>query len=112
MNTIIQVLVFFLIVLAITKPLGLFMYRVFSGERTLLSPVLRPVERGIYRVSGVDETQEMRWPPYTVALMLFSLVGLLISYTVLRLQHGLPFNPQGLGNLEPRLAFNTAVSFT
>src|SRR4051794_28947801 len=112
MNAVVEDLVFFLIVLTITKPLGLYMYRVFDGERTVLSPLLRPVERGIYWAGGVDETQEMRWTTYTVALLLFSLVGLLITYAVLRLQHGLPLNPQGLASLEPRLAFNTAVSFT
>jgi K+-transporting ATPase ATPase A chain len=111
-NAVIQDLLFFLIILALTKPLGLHMYRIFSGERTFLAPVLRPVERGIYRVTGVNETQEMRWTTYTVAIILFSAVSLLISYFVMRVQHGLPFNPQDLGNVEPRLAFNTAVSFT
>src|SRR4051812_38310454 len=112
MNTVVQDLVFFVIILAITKPLGLYMFKIFSGERTFLSPVLRPVERATYRVTGVDETQEMRWTTYTVALILFSVVSLLISYFILRLQHGLPFNPQDLANVEPRLAFNTAISFT
>jgi K+-transporting ATPase ATPase A chain len=111
-NAVIQDLVFFLIILALTKPLGLYMYKIFAGERTFLSPVLRPVERGIYRVTGVNEEQEMRWTTYTVAIVLFSAISLLVSYLVMRVQRGLPFNPQDLANVEPRLAFNTAVSFT
>jgi K+-transporting ATPase ATPase A chain len=88
------------------------MARLFAGESTFMSPVLRPVERGIYRATGVDETHEMRWTTYAVALLLFNLIGLLLTYLILRIQHGLPFNPEDLGNVEPQLAFNTAVSFT
>ncbi len=112
MYAIIQIVVYFGILLALTKPIGLYMYRIFGGERVFLSPILRPVERGIYRATGVDESKEMRWTTYTVAMLLFSLVGLLMTYVILRLQSGLPWNPADLANLEPRLAFNTAVSFT
>ena len=112
MYAIIQIDVYFGILLALTKPIGLYKYRIFGGERVFLSPILRPVERGIYRATGVDESKEMRWTTYTVAMLLFSLVGLLMTYVILRLQSGLPWNPADLANLEPRLAFNTAVSFT
>jgi K+-transporting ATPase ATPase A chain len=111
-SAVIQDGVYFLILLLLTKPLGLFMYRVFNGERTFLHPVLQPVERGIYRLTGVDETHEMRWTTYTVAMLVFNLCGLLLTYAIERLQGILPFNPQGLPGVEPRLAFNTAVSFT
>jgi len=109
---ILQIVVFFLLLLALTKPLGVYMARIFSNERTLLSPVLGPIERGIYRVSGVDETKEQRWTVYAAAMLIFNLVALLMTYVVLRLQHVLPLNPQGFDPLKPDLAFNTAVSFT
>src|SRR5262245_45082761 len=112
MNVIIQDAVYFILILAITKPIGAYMYRIFTGEKTLLTPVLKPVERGIYRITGVDESQEMRWTTYTVAMLLFSAVGMLITYFVLRLQHSLPLNPTDLPNVESRLSFNTAASFT
>jgi K+-transporting ATPase ATPase A chain len=112
MNAIIQDVIYFVLLLAITKPIGLYMYRIFNGDKTPLSPVLRPVEWGIYRVTGVDEQQEMRWTTYSVAMLLFSVVGMLATYLILRVQHGLPLNPQDLPNVEPRLAFNTAASFT
>jgi K+-transporting ATPase ATPase A chain len=112
MNAIIQDTIYFVLLLPITKPIGLYMYRLFNGMNTPLTPVLRPVERGIYRVTGVDEEQEMRWTTYTVAMLLFSAVGMLATYLILRVQHGLPFNPQDLPNVESRLSFNTAASFT
>lgn len=112
MNAVLQIGTFCLIILLITKPLGIYLQRVFAGERTLLSPGLRPVERGFYRLAGVDETREMRWTTYTVATLLFSLVGMLATYSLLRVQSGLPWNPQNLADVEPRLAFNTAASFT
>jgi K+-transporting ATPase ATPase A chain len=111
-SAIIQNGVYFLILLLLTKPLGLFMYQVFNGERTFLHPVLSPVERGLYRLTGVDEEREMPWTTYAVAMLIFNLFGLLLTYAVERLQGGLPFNPQGLPGVEERLAFNTAVSFT
>jgi potassium-transporting ATPase potassium-binding subunit len=103
---------YFLLVLAVTKPLGLFMRRVFSGERTFLDPLLRPVERLVYRIGGVDETREHDWMQYTIAMLLFSGVGLLLTYVIQRFQHLLPLNPDKLGAVAPDLAWNTAVSFT
>jgi K+-transporting ATPase ATPase A chain len=108
----IQIAILFLLVLALVKPLGLYMAKVFTGERTWLSPVLRPVERAIYRVSGVDETREQSWLTYAVSLLAFSLVGLILLYLLQRLQGSLPFNPEGMGAVKPDSAFNTAASFT
>jgi potassium-transporting ATPase potassium-binding subunit len=107
-----KIAVFFLLILAVTKPLGLYMRRVFSGERTFLDPVMRPVERLVYRVSGVDETKEHHWVQYTIAMLIFSLVGLLLTYLIQRIQHILPLNPDKMGAVAPDLAWNTAVSFT
>jgi K+-transporting ATPase ATPase A chain len=108
----IQIAVLFLLVLALVKPLGLYMFKVFTGERTWLSPVLRPVERAIYRVSGVDETHEQSWVTYAVSLLVFSLVGMLVLYAFQRLQGSLPFNPADMPAVKPDSAFNTAASFT
>jgi K+-transporting ATPase ATPase A chain len=107
-----QAIVFFLIVLALTKPIGLYMARVFNGERTWLSPVLVPVERAIYRLGGVNESEEMPWYVYTLSMLAFSLIGLVYLYVLLRTQKWLPFNPQHIDNMAPDLAWNTAVSFT
>jgi K+-transporting ATPase ATPase A chain len=107
-----QILFFFALILAVTKPLGVFMARVFNRERTFLDPVLRPIERLIYRLSSVDETREMRWTEYGVAMLLFSVVSMVVLYLLQRLQAYLPFNPQGFANVEPSSAFNTAASFT
>ena len=85
-----------------TKPLGVFMARVFDRERTFLDPVLRPVERLLYRVTGVDETHEMRWTEYAVAMLLFSGVSMLVLYLIQRMQGMLPFNPQKLGGSDAR----------
>ena len=111
LNGWLQILFFFLIILAVTKPLGVFMARVFTGERTLLSPVMRPVERLIYRLTGVDATREMRWTEYALALVLFSSVSMFVLYLLQRLQGVLPLNPQGLAGIEPSSSFNTAASF-
>jgi K+-transporting ATPase ATPase A chain len=108
----IQIGFYFLVLLALTKPLGLFMFKVFTGERTWLSPVLRPVERAVYRVSGVDETREQSWLTYAVSLLAFSLVGMLVLYALQRLQGDLPFNPASMPAVKPDSAFNTAASFT
>ena len=108
----IQILVFLVLILAITKPLGLFMARVFNRERTFLDPVLRPIERLLYRVSGVDEDREMDWKEYAVSVLLFSGVSMLLLYLQQRVQGLLPFNPQKLGKVTTDLAFNTAASFT
>ncbi|MGE5726769.1 MAG: potassium-transporting ATPase subunit KdpA [Acidobacteriota bacterium] len=107
-----QIAIFLLLVLALTKPLGIFMTRVFNRERTFLDPVLRPVERLIYRLTGVQEEREMGWKDYAVSVLLFSSVSMLVLYALQRLQAVLPFNPQKLGGVAPDLAFNTAASFT
>ncbi len=107
-----QIAVFFLLVLAVTKPLGVFMARVFNRERTFLDPVLRPMERSLYRLTGVDEEHDMRWTEYALSLLLFSVVSMLVLYGLQRLQAYLPFNPQKLAGVAPDLAFNTAASFT
>src|SRR5580698_9429491 len=108
-----QIAVFLALIFAVTKPLGVFMARVFSGEKTFLDPILRPVERLLYRVTGVDEKYEMRWTEYATAMLLFSGVSMLLLYAMQRLQGLLPFNPQKFGMVAPtHLAFNTAASFT
>jgi K+-transporting ATPase ATPase A chain len=108
-----QIAVFLLLILAVTKPLGVFMARVFNREKTFLDPVLRPIERLIYRTTGVDEKHEMGWIEYAVSMLLFSLVSMLLLYLIQRVQGFLPFNPQKLGAVNPpHLAFNTAASFT
>jgi potassium-transporting ATPase potassium-binding subunit len=106
-----QILLFFALVLVVTKPIGVFMAKVFARERTWLDPVLRPVEKLIYKMTGVDEGHEMRWTEYTIAMLLFSGVSMLVLYLLQRVQHGLPWNPQGFANVAPYLAFNTAASF-
>ncbi|MGC1686448.1 MAG: potassium-transporting ATPase subunit KdpA, partial [Candidatus Acidiferrales bacterium] len=98
--------------LLITKPLGIFMARVFEREKTFLDFVFRPVERLLYRVTGVDENAEMRWTEYAGSMLLFSFVTMALLYLIERAQHWLPFNPQKLANVTPDLAFNTAASFT
>ena len=107
-----QIALFFLAVLAVTKPLGSFMAKVFHRERTWLDPVLRPVERLVYRLTCVDEQHEMRWTEYAVAMLLFSAVSMLLLYVIQRVQQWMPWNPQKLGAVAPDLAFNTAASFT
>ncbi|MBZ5522104.1 MAG: potassium-transporting ATPase subunit KdpA [Acidobacteriia bacterium] len=107
-----QILLFFAAVLAVTKPLGTFMARVFAREKTWLDPVMRPLERLIYKLTGVNEEHEMRWTEYVIAMLLFSGVSMLVLYLLERVQHALPFNPQGMANVPADLAFNTAASFT
>ncbi len=107
-----QAAVLFGVVLALMRPLGLYIASVLEGEKTFLDPVLRPIERLIYRVSGVDAGVEMNWREYTVAMLLFSFVSLLLTYVIERAQHLLPWNPQGLAGVAPDLAWNTAASFT
>jgi K+-transporting ATPase ATPase A chain len=106
-----QIAIFCVLLILLTKPLGGYMTRVFNGERTPLSPVLGPLERGLYRVSGVDETQEQHWIAYAVAMLAFTFAGFVVLYGLQRLQAVLPFNPQGLDPVSPDLAFNTSVSF-
>jgi potassium-transporting ATPase potassium-binding subunit len=108
-----QILVFLGLILLVTKPLGIFMARVFSREKTFMDPVLRPVERLLYRLTSVDENHEMRWTEYAIAMLLFSIVSMLLLYLMQRLQGFLPLNPQKFGAVTPpHLAFNTAASFT
>ncbi|MFH0787850.1 MAG: potassium-transporting ATPase subunit KdpA [Pseudomonadota bacterium] len=109
----IQLALYMLVLLALTKPMGLYLVQVMDAEgKTFLDPVLRPVEGGLYRFLGLDPKKEQDWQGYTFSLLLFSLVGLLFTYFILRLQHLLPLNPQGFGPVPADLAFNTAVSFT
>src|SRR5471030_1347001 len=112
-NGILQILLYFLVILLLTKPLGTYMARVFGGERTLLTPVLQPVERLFYKLFGVKEDQDMKWTTYAFAMLMFSIVGVLLTYVMLRFQGRLPFNPKGFSgsDMTPDLAFNTANSF-
>ncbi|HEY1304410.1 MAG TPA: potassium-transporting ATPase subunit KdpA [Vicinamibacterales bacterium] len=112
LNGWLQILFFLLAVFLVTRPLGAFMARVFSRQKTWLDPVTRPVERLVYRLTGVDETREMRWTEYAVSILLFSVVSMLVLYAMQRLQAMLPFNPQTFSGVAPDLAFNTAASFT
>ncbi|MGX9120706.1 potassium-transporting ATPase subunit KdpA [Mesorhizobium sp. BHbsci] len=107
----IQILVYCGIVFLLVKPLGGYMYRVFSGDRTFLSPILGPVERRLYRISGTSEREEQHWTTYAAALLFFNLAGFLVLYVLQRLQGSLPYNPAGMTAVEPGLAFNTAASF-
>ncbi|MGC2529372.1 MAG: potassium-transporting ATPase subunit KdpA [Candidatus Acidiferrum sp.] len=107
-----QIGLYVLILFLITKPMGIFLTRVFEREKTFLDPLLRPVERLIYRVCGVDEYKEMRWTEYGTTMLVFSAVSLILLYLFERFQHWLPWNPEKLGNVAPDLAWNTAVSFT
>jgi K+-transporting ATPase ATPase A chain len=107
-----QFAVLFAAVLALMRPLGIYIARVLEGEKTFLDPVLRPVERLIYRASGIDSAKEMDWKQYAFSMLLFSAVSLLLTYLIERLQHILPWNPQGLAGVAPDLAWNTAASFT
>jgi K+-transporting ATPase ATPase A chain len=113
-NGIFQIVLYFALILLLTKPMGIFMARVFAGERTFLTPVFRPLELRLYRLLGVREDEDMPWITYTFALLMFSVAGGLLSYALLRLQAFLPFNPQHFGGrqMTPDLAFNTAMSFT
>ncbi|QBD77858.1 potassium-transporting ATPase subunit KdpA [Ktedonosporobacter rubrisoli] len=111
-NSVVQVLFFLIVLLLITKPLGLYIQKVMAGERTWLSPIFTPVERVFYRLAGVDAEQEQKWTTYTIAMLAFSAAGMLLLFALQRTQQWLPFNPQGFGPVEPQLAFNTAASFT
>jgi K+-transporting ATPase ATPase A chain len=106
-----QIAILFAAVLACAVPLGIFMARVFEGERTFLSPLLGPLERGIYALAGVDPRREQGWRGYALAMLAFSAAGFALLYAILRLQGLLPLNPQGFAGVAPDLAFNTAVSF-
>jgi potassium-transporting ATPase potassium-binding subunit len=107
-----QIALYFLVIAAITKPMGAYMAKVFAGERTFLHRVLRPLEAAIYKLCGVEESAEQRWTQYAGSMLVFSTVSLLFTYLLMRVQQWLPLNPQGLANVGPDLSFNTAVSFT
>ena len=107
-----QIGLYVLVLFLITKPIGIFLTRVFERQKTFLDPLLRPVERAVYRVCGVDENKEMRWMEYGTTMLVFSAVSLILLYLFERLQQWLPWNPQKLANVTPDLAWNTAVSFT
>src|SRR2546428_947427 len=107
-----QIALFSVVVLALTRPMGAYMFRVFEGTRQPLPSVLGRAERVLYRLSGVDPAREQTWSMYAFSLLAFSLFGVLGTYGIERLQHLLPLNPQHLGPVEPALAFNTAASFT
>jgi K+-transporting ATPase ATPase A chain len=108
----VQIVVFLLLVFAVTKPVGVFITRVFSREHTFMDPVLRPIERLIYKLCFVDENHEMRWTEYAFAMLLYSAVSMLLLYLMQRVQGYLPLNTQKFGAVAPQLAFNTAASFT
>lgn len=112
LNGWLQILIFCGIVIALVKPLGGYMTRVFSGERTFLSPLFNPIERGLYRIAGSKEDEEQHWTAYTAALLFFSIASIVLLYLIQRFQAVLPFNPAGMAAVPPELAFNTAVSFT
>ncbi|MEA2757024.1 MAG: potassium-transporting ATPase potassium-binding subunit [Aliidongia sp.] len=111
-NGIVQIALFCVLIVLLVRPFGLYMTRLFNGERTFLSPILRPFERGLYALAGVDETVEQDWLIYGAAVLIFNLVCAVSLYAILRLQNLLPFNPQNLPALAPDLALNTAISFT
>ena len=114
LNSVLQVLIILVLILLLTKPVGLYLYKVFNAERTWLSPVLVPVERFFYRLSGINPEEEQKWTGYLISVLIFSVVGMLLLYAFERTQQwqGSFFNPQNLPNVEPQLAFNTAASFT
>ena len=107
-----QIVIYFLVLIAVAKPLGSYMMRVMQGERTFMHRLLRPVEAGIYKICGIDEHAEQHWTSYAGGILLFSVATLLVTYLVQRIQQWLPWNPAGLGNIGPDLSFNTAMSFT
>jgi len=111
-DALIQIGLFLILVTGLSVPLGLYMARVFSAQRTFLDPIMRPIERAIYRICGVRASNEQTWIEYAVAMLLFSGVGMILLYAIQRLQFMLPLNPQGMGAVAPELAFNTAASFT
>lgn len=110
-NGVLQIGIFFLALFVLVKPFGAYMARVYSGERVFLERILGPVERWIYRLAGIDPSQEMNWKTYAIAMLLFNAAGMLFLYALQRLQGVLPLNPQGFGAISPDLAFNTAASF-
>jgi len=112
LNGWLQILFFLLLVFLVTPLVGGYMARVFTRQRTWLDPIVRPIERLVYRTTGVNEAHDMRWTEYAISVLLFSVVSMLVLYLMQRLQGSLPWNPQGFGGVAPDLAFNTAASFT
>ncbi|HEV8492584.1 MAG TPA: potassium-transporting ATPase subunit KdpA [Candidatus Angelobacter sp.] len=112
LNGWLQILLYFTVILLLTKPMGVFMAKVFSREKTWLDPVLRPMEKLLYKLTCVDENHEMRWTEYSIAMLLFSAVSMLVLYLLERTQQWLPYNPQKFAAVPQDLAFNTAASFT
>src|SRR3990172_1243287 len=110
-NGTLQLVVYVVVLLALAKPLGAYMARIYEGEPAFLNRIGAPFERLLYRVCGVNPQHEMRWTEYAVAAMAFNILGLLAVYALQRFQGGLPFNPQDLGGVSPESSFNTAVSF-
>ena len=108
----IQILLFAIVIFAVTKPIGIYMFRIFEGERQPLPRFFGPIERLVYRLCGVDPKEQQDWKQYALAMLLFSGVTLLVTYAIERLQQVLPLNPQNLGPVSPDLAFGTASSFT
>ena len=111
LNGWLQIGLLYTLVLVAVLPLGLYMARVFQGERGFLHPVLGPVEKGFYRLSGISPSAEQSWLGYSLAMLVFSALGFASLYAILRLQAFLPLNPQGFDGLPPDLAFNTSISF-
>jgi K+-transporting ATPase ATPase A chain len=111
-NGLLQIMVYFLVIVALTKPMGAYMAKVFAGERTWMHRLLRPLEAAVYKICGIDENGEQHWTRYAGGVLVFSVVSLLFTYLLQRVQQWLPLNPQGLGNVGPDLSFNTAASFT
>jgi K+-transporting ATPase ATPase A chain len=112
LNSVLQVVIFLVILLLLTRPMGLYLARVFSGGRTWLTPAFAPVERFFYKLCGINPNEEQKWTGYVIAMLLFSVAGMLLLYVIERTQQWLPFNPQGLPNVPESLAFNTSASFT
>jgi len=112
LNGWVQILFFALLIFAITKPLGLFMFRIFEGDQKPLPRLLGPIERFLYKICGVDPKEQQDWKQYTLGMLIFSAITLLVTYGIERWQHVLPLNPQNFGPVAPDLAFNTAASFT
>jgi K+-transporting ATPase ATPase A chain len=108
---ILQIIIYLVVLIALAKPLGLYMARVFEGKRTFLDRVVGPVERLIYRLSGIRPDEEMDWKKYAIAMLAFNVLGLVAVYVIQRVQGLLPLNPAGLGAPSPELSFNTATSF-
>ena len=111
LNGWLQILLYCGIIIVLVKPLGGYMTRVFNGERTFLSPVLVPIERGLYALAGTSERDEQHWTSYAFAMLMFNLLGFIVLYALLRMQDILPLNPAGMAAVGPELSFNTATSF-